>query len=217
MENLKIKYSNSDEIGDTPAAVSSEDKTIYVNPTLFNRYTPFQKCFILLHEAGHYTLDTKDELKADTFAFNHLVGRCKLSLKKSIKAIEETLRDGNCTKAQRLDNIWLQALKWDYEHGNKSVEEELQLALQNFNGNSKMGNFSNKDKYTQAKLFLAQCDEKEREVQPQNHKDVTIRPAVTYNRNHYQVCNPFKDKTVNILYAILILQIITLVVPCKKL
>lgn len=124
MLSIKVDYG----IGDTPAAVSREDNTIYINPPLYNKLTPFQRKFVLFHEIGHYTLNSRNEIDADTFAFKRLAGTQHRSLKQCITAIADTLEDGNQTKEERYNNIVYQALLWDYQHGNEAVKEDLKIA-----------------------------------------------------------------------------------------
>lgn len=153
---LKVVHNSS--IGNTPAAISREDKTLYINPELFYSFTPFQQKFIILHELGHYTLNTRSELDADTYAFNNIAGTQYRSLKSCIAAIEETLEDGNQTKEQRYNNIVYQALKWDYEHGNKAVYEDLIRAMEicSYNGKNTMRNKSKHDVYAETRRFIEQ-------------------------------------------------------------
>lgn len=151
---LKVVHNSS--IGNTPAAISREDKTLYINPELFYSFTSFQQKFIILHELGHYTLNTRSELDADTYAFNNIAGTQYRSLKSCIAAIEETLEDGNQTKEQRYNNIVYQALKWDYEHGNKAVYEDLIRAMEicSYNGKNTMRNKSKHDVYAETRRFI---------------------------------------------------------------
>lgn len=152
MLSIKVDYG----IGDTPAAVSREDSTIYINPPLYNKLTPFQRKFVLLHELGHYTLNSKNEIDADTFAFKRLAGTQYRSLKQCIAAIADTLEDGNQTKEERYNNIVYQALLWDYQHGNKAVKEDLKTAEQLCaQKNEKiMRNNTTYDRYAETRRFM---------------------------------------------------------------
>lgn len=114
-------------IGETPAAVSQSEGIIYINPIIYNRLTDFEKKFVILHEMGHYYLNTRDEIKADAYAFSVLAGTEFQSLKKSVATIDNTLLDSNSTKAKRLHAMKTLVLQWDYENGNTAVKEELDL------------------------------------------------------------------------------------------
>lgn len=125
---LKVELLNSKNnamLGDSPAALSRQDGIIYINMPLFSRYNDFQKRFILLHELGHYYLNTNSEIKADAYAFSALAGTEKRSLRQSIETIEATLKDGNQTKAERLRYITLMAYKWDADNGNQEAALEF--------------------------------------------------------------------------------------------
>lgn len=152
MLSIKVDYG----IGDTPAAVSREDSTIYINPPLYNKLTPFQRKFVLLHEIGHYTLNSRNEIDADTFAFKRLAGTQHRSLKRCIAAIAETLEDGNQTKEERYNNIVYQALLWDYQHGNKAVKEDLKTAekLCAQKNEKIMRNNTTYDRYAETRRFM---------------------------------------------------------------
>ena len=114
-------------IGETPAAVSQSEGIIYINPLMYNRLTPFQKKFVILHEMGHYYLNTRNEIMADAYAFSVLAGTEFQSLKKSVATIDSTLLDSNSTKAKRLHAMKTLVLQWDYNNGNTAVKEELDL------------------------------------------------------------------------------------------
>lgn len=152
MLSIKVDYG----IGDTPAAVSREDSTIYINPPLYNKLTPFQRKFVLFHELGHYTLNSKNEIDADTFAFKRLAGTQYRSLKQCIAAIADTLEDGNQTKEERYNNIVYQALLWDYQHGNKAVKEDLKTAekLCAQKNEKIMRNNTTYDRYAETRRFM---------------------------------------------------------------
>jgi len=125
---LKVELLNSSNnamLGDSPAALSRQDGIIYINMPLFSRYNDFQKRFIILHELGHYYLNTNSEIKADAYAFSALAGTEKRSLRQSIETIEATLKDGNQTKAERLRYITLMAYKWDADNGNQKAALEF--------------------------------------------------------------------------------------------
>lgn len=125
---LKVELLNSSNnamLGDSPAALSRQDGIIYINMPLFSRYNDFQKRFIILHELGHYYLNTNSEIKADAYAFSALAGTEKRSLRQSIETIEATLKDGNQTKAERLRYITLMAYKWDADNGNQEAALEF--------------------------------------------------------------------------------------------
>lgn len=132
MQKLQVKF--DDAIGDTPAALSASEATIYINKPVFSKFTRFQKKFIILHEMGHYYLNTHNELLADAYALRALAGSEYQSLKQSIETLDVTLHDGNVTKAERMRNLVLLALYWDWQHGNEAAKDEFVRRLEMDNG-----------------------------------------------------------------------------------
>lgn len=132
MKQLKVKY--DDTIGDTPAALSAAEATIYINKPVFCKFSRFQKRFIILHEMGHYYLNTHNELLADAYALRTLAGTEHRSLKQCIETLDVTLHDGNVTKAERMRNLVLLALYWDWQHGNEAAKDEFVRRLEMDNG-----------------------------------------------------------------------------------
>lgn len=166
MQKLQVKF--DDTIGDTPAALSAAEATIYINKPVFSKFTRFQKKFIILHEMGHYYLNTHNELLADAYALRALAGSEYQSLKQSIETLDVTLHDGNVTKAERMRNLVLLALYWDWQHGNEAAKTELvrRMEMDNSSGNIGLfgGNFiswntTNEKDLAEAERILAQVEE----------------------------------------------------------
>ncbi|NCC99978.1 MAG: hypothetical protein EOL95_09815 [Bacteroidia bacterium] len=124
LQVIKLNSTNNADLGNSPAALSRKDGVIYINGPYFDKFTDFQKKFIVLHEMGHHYLNTDNEIKADAYAFAHLAGTEFRSLKQAVATIEKTLVDGNSTKAERSRCIRMMAYKWDAEHGNEKAAEE---------------------------------------------------------------------------------------------
>jgi len=81
--------------------------------------------FILLHEEGHYVLETSNEIEADTYAFENYVFSEPYSLKKVLKTISETLDiQNNPLHRERFNNIVEKVLQYDYKitRNNKILE-----------------------------------------------------------------------------------------------
>ena len=117
-------------MADTPCACDRATATIYINPILYSRLSPFERKFWIWHEKGHILLNTEDELRADEFAFNKMAGTEWRSLKQMLEALEHLLDETNYYHQERIDHIYRLALKWDEEHPmiNKSVSSNM-LAL----------------------------------------------------------------------------------------
>ena len=113
-------------IQDSPAAIDRTNGILYINPKLFNRLTPFQKKFVKYHEMGHYKFQTSDELVADAYAFDQLVGTEFRSLKQALGCINDVLKNNNPTKQLRYDALYRRVLEWDYKNtGNLLAKQEL--------------------------------------------------------------------------------------------
>lgn len=166
MQKLQVKF--DDTIGDTPAALSAAEATIYINKPVFSKFTRFQKKFIILHEMGHYYLNTHNELLADAYALRALAGSEYQSLKQSIETLDVTLHDGNVTKAERMRNLTLLALWWDWQHGNEAAKTELVRRMEMDNSSGNIGlfggdfiswNTTNEKDLAEAERILAQAEE----------------------------------------------------------
>lgn len=166
MQKLQVKF--DDTIGDTPAALSASEATIYINKPVFSKFTRFQKKFIILHEMGHYYLNTHNELLADAYALRALAGSEYQSLKQSIETLDVTLHDGNVTKAERMRNLVLLALYWDWQHGNEAAKDEFVRRLEMDNGIGSINlfgldiiswNTSNPKDLAEADRIVAQTEE----------------------------------------------------------
>lgn len=167
MQKLQVKF--DDTIGDTPAALSASEATIYINKPVFSKFTRFQKKFIILHEMGHYYLNTHNELLADAYALRALAGSEYQSLKQSIETLDVTLHDGNVTKAERMRNLTLLALWWDWQHGNEAAKTELVRRMEMDNSAGSIGlfglenliswNTTNEKDLAEAERILAQTEE----------------------------------------------------------
>lgn len=167
MQKLQVKF--DDTIGDTPAALSAAEATIYINKPVFSKFTRFQKKFIILHEMGHYYLNTHNELLADAYALRALAGSEYQSLKQSIETLDVTLHDGNVTKAERMRNLVLLALYWDWQHGNEAAKTELVRRMEMDNSAGSIGlfglenliswNTTNEKDLAEAERILAQTEE----------------------------------------------------------
>lgn len=55
------------------ARINRETGDLYINPKLWDRYTPEQKEVILLHEEGHFVLQTPSELEANHYAIENFL------------------------------------------------------------------------------------------------------------------------------------------------
>jgi len=63
-----ITYRN---LGPSVARINRTTGDLYINPDIWHKLNPDQKTVILLHERGHFKLQTPSELKANQYAIEH--------------------------------------------------------------------------------------------------------------------------------------------------
>lgn len=124
MEVLKVpfKYVDASELGTCPASVDMQTGVISINRSAWDRYDNFERSFVLMHEIGHYELDTDDEFEADEYALRHVYKTAPRSLIRSL----QTLCKINVIDSRRLDNLYQAALELDAEDGNELAAVELE-------------------------------------------------------------------------------------------
>lgn len=115
-----IRYADSRTLGQCPAAVYMDTGDIEVNTSVWDSYTPFQRQFILLHEQGHYLLNTDSEEAADRYALHQLYARYPQSLKQSLGTLAR-LRIPD----SRLEALYRECLLLDAQDGNTRAQLEL--------------------------------------------------------------------------------------------
>lgn len=103
-------------MSDTPAAIDRETGTLFINPRLYFRLTKFQQKFVILHEKGHYILNTDIEEEADAYAFDHLVGTEYRSMKQMIETLETILDPNKIGHQARIRTLINRAVEWDKAH-----------------------------------------------------------------------------------------------------
>lgn len=110
---------------DTPAAIDRETGILYINMKLYGELTPFEKRFVKLHEYGHYNLKTSDEIAADAYAFDQLVGTEKYSINQMGQLLEDKILDPSKPgHAARISALRLRAEKWLREHPDKTTNDQ---------------------------------------------------------------------------------------------
>jgi len=129
------------DLGNTPARVHRPSGTVFLNSRIWQTLSEPIKKFILLHEEGHYILQTADEKKADQYALNHFAGTEKNSLRKINHAISSQLDIlYNPEHQSRYDAIVLELLLTDYiKFGNEKAykilsEMKQEILLKLFTG-----------------------------------------------------------------------------------
>jgi len=115
------------DLGSTPARVNRNTGDIYLNCKIWNKIDPKEQNFILQHEKGHFVLNTRDETKADNYAFDHYAGTEPFSLKGILHAIGDRLDiKNNPAHQKRYKNIVKKLLQFDAaNYGNKYAKQIL--------------------------------------------------------------------------------------------
>lgn len=103
-------------MSDTPAAIDRETGTLFINPRLYFRLTKFQQKFVILHEKGHYFLNTDIEEEADAYAFDRLVNTEHRSMKQMIETLETILDPNKIGHQARIRALINRAVAWDKAH-----------------------------------------------------------------------------------------------------
>lgn len=132
---VPTKYVDASVLGRCPASVDMRTGVISINRSVWGSYDKFEKAFVIMHEIGHYVLDTDSEYEADAYALRHVYKTAPRSLKRSL----QTLCKIRVIDPSRLDNLYKEALKLDAADGNEIAEIELQQISSNnqfFNQNS---------------------------------------------------------------------------------
>lgn len=116
----------------TPARVHRPTGTVYLTPRFYEKYTPIQQRFIILHELGHYVKQTTDESEADRFAADILLNLD--GYKATFRALNSSLHGGvendkrrinlfNYLKQRDMDGLDANAvINNDREYDNVSFE-----------------------------------------------------------------------------------------------
>ena len=133
---MTVKYVD-DLKSPTPARVNWLTGEISINSKVWNKLPEAYRNFILEHEIGHYTLNTRDEFAADNYAFEHFAGTQPYSLRNSIKTMSEVFSFTKPEQYARLEAQIKRALKYDYEHNQNLKAKQL---LDKLNDNEMINN-----------------------------------------------------------------------------
>ncbi|MEZ5047481.1 MAG: hypothetical protein R2831_10870 [Chitinophagaceae bacterium] len=85
----------------TPARCNRRTGQIWINDEVMRGIPHAHRYFILLHELGHITLNTSNELEADRFAFKHFI-ESGYPLTESVKALSRVLTGSNDEHVDRV-------------------------------------------------------------------------------------------------------------------
>lgn len=124
---VKTRYVDSSVLGTCPASVDMRTGVVSINRDVWDGYDNFEKAFVIMHEVGHYVLDTDSEYEADAYALKHVYRTAPRSLKRSL----QTLQKIRVVDAGRLNALYSEALKLDAADGNQIAAIELERISEN--------------------------------------------------------------------------------------
>ena len=130
---IPVQYVDASVLGRCPAAVDMQTGVVSINRSVWDQYDNFEKSFVIMHEIGHYVLDTDSEYEADAYALKHVYRTAPRSLKRSL----QTLCKIRVIDPRRLDSLYRVALQLDAEDGNEIASLELERINQFNNQNFK--------------------------------------------------------------------------------
>lgn len=132
------------DLGSTPARVNRRTGELYLNGRTWNDLPPEHRLFILLHEAGHATLNTRNEQEADRFAFD-AYAKLGYPLSESVKALTRVLHFENPGHYDRVAEQIRRAFRYDFFiNGNKNINlKKMENVLNSAYGASFDGEYSN--------------------------------------------------------------------------
>jgi hypothetical protein len=118
------------DIGDTPARVHRPTKRVFLNDKIWDTLPAAYQKVILLHEAGHANLNTRDEVKADRYALEHFANTEPMSLKNTLNTLLMFLDTQRPGHQERIKEAIIGALEIDYRvNNNQKAKSMLDNAL----------------------------------------------------------------------------------------
>lgn len=124
---VQAKYVTRAELQNCPAEIDMISGVVSINKDVWDNYDDFEKKFIILHELGHYNLQTDDESQADRYALERVYRTASKSLKRSL----QTLYKVGILDSARMWQLYIEALQLDAKDGN----EDAAIELYNINNN----------------------------------------------------------------------------------
>lgn len=130
-----------------PAQVDMTTGEVYINADVWPHYTAIQQKFIILHEIGHYSLNTDDETKADSYALARLAG----TIPQSLRTVLQEIAAIQFVDDSRLLALYRAALKIDIKKNknplaiaelNQLKNMKLSGRISNLHTNNATGNVS---------------------------------------------------------------------------
>lgn len=111
----------------TPARVHRPSGTVYINSSIFDKYSAGEQKIILEHELGHYVLQTTSEEKADLYALQKTAGTFDKSIRTFVDTFVKTLDLSIPQNRNRIHSAIIHGAIVDYKKfGNKKSLNILQ-------------------------------------------------------------------------------------------
>lgn len=102
MKTFPLVYDSGEITGaNNPATADFDNGVILINKKIWDKFTKWEKVFILEHEKGHLTLQTECEELADNYAISKTYRVNKDAFKDALSALKKVASDKN-----RIDNIY---------------------------------------------------------------------------------------------------------------
>lgn len=102
MKNIHIVYDSGKNTGhNNPATADLNNDVILINKKIWDKFSKWEKVFIIQHEKGHLTLQTECELLADQYAISKTYRINKNAFTDALTALKKVAADKN-----RIDNIY---------------------------------------------------------------------------------------------------------------
>lgn len=73
---MTYKYSNDVRLNGNPAIVNIETGEVFINKSIWENLSDYEKVLVLLHEKGHYKNKSIDEIKADAYMVDKYLQEC---------------------------------------------------------------------------------------------------------------------------------------------
>lgn len=99
----------------TPARVNRNTGHLTINTRIWPRIPFYQRIFIILHEEGHYVLQTTNELEADRYAGERYQA-LGFPLRESVYALSKILPWTSPEHSARANAQFKRAVSWDINH-----------------------------------------------------------------------------------------------------
>ena len=120
---MKVLWGDYNSMGTNPASVNMLTGDIVLNMNVFPYLDRFTQKFIIEHELAHFNQQTDCEELADKIALKKLYKTEYQSLKKSVRALNGFLSDGN----KRIGKIYYECLNLDKMNSNRLLHNRTRV------------------------------------------------------------------------------------------